>query len=317
MNERVLVVGSLNMDLTIRVPRLPAPGETVSGQDAVRGAGGKGANQAVAAARLGGLVRLVGLLGDDEFGARLRSGLHREGVDATAVGTLPGAATGLALIVVQEDGENSITLAPGANRHLDEAALIRLTGGDPARFTADSDILLLQLEVPVATALAAARAARAAGVRTVLNAAPMPPFDDRLRQLIAYTDVLILNQSEATALLTAAGLAATGPWPRRAAALRGLGPDLVVVTLGADGAVAESADGPLSHPGFPVDAVDTVGAGDAFCAALTLALAAHTPPATALRRACAAGSLATTRPGAQAALPTRAEVDRLLAPEGG
>ncbi|GAA2251859.1 ribokinase [Kitasatospora cystarginea] len=317
MNDHVLVIGSLNMDLTVRVPRLPTPGETVSGQDAVRGAGGKGANQAVAAARLGGRVRLVGLLGDDEFGAALRAGLRTEGVDDTAVGTLPGTATGLALIVVQEDGENSITLAPGANRHLDQAALVRLTGGDPARLVTGTDVLLLQLEVPVATALAAARAARTAKVRTVLNAAPMPPFDDQLRQLLAHTDVLVLNRTEATDLLTAAGLIATAPptgaWPRLAAALRQLGPDLVVITLGADGAVAATADGHLSHPGYPVDVVDTVGAGDAFSAALTLALAAHTPLTTALRHACAAGSLATTRPGAQTSLPTRTEVALLAA----
>ncbi|WP_280701390.1 ribokinase [Kitasatospora sp. GP82] len=313
MDENVIVVGSLNMDLTVRVPRLPTPGETVSGADAVQGAGGKGANQAVAAARLGGRVRLVGLVGDDGFGNELRHNLRAEGVDERAVGTLPGIATGLALIVVQQDGENAITLAPGANRQLDEAALARLTDGDPARYAAHADVMLLQLEVPVTTVLAAARSARSVGVPTVLNAAPLPPFDQHLRELLGESDVLVVNETEAVALLAGAGLTSEDSWPHRAAALRSLGPDLVVITLGAAGAVAADGEGPLAQPGFPVEAVDTVGAGDSFCAGLALALAARSTPAEALRRACAAGALATVGTGAQAALPTTAEVDHLIA----
>ncbi|WP_331767898.1 ribokinase [Embleya sp. NBC_00896] len=309
MSGRVVVVGSLNMDVVVRVRVLPAPGETVSGEDAVRGAGGKGANQAVAAARLGAAVRLVGLLGDDPFGTELRDRLVAEGVDDSAVGTVDGAS-GVALIVVQHDGENAITLSPGANRRLDEAALAAVTDGGVAEA---ADALLLQLEVPVATVLAAARAARAAGVPTVLNAAPLPPFDDVLRALLGETDVLVVNETEAAGLLGAAGIPAVPDWAAQADALRALGPDLVVITLGAEGAVAADGHEHVAQGGFPVAAVDTVGAGDSFCAELTLALGAHADPAEALRRACAAGALATTRHGAQSALPTRAEVDALLA----
>ncbi|MFC1406962.1 MULTISPECIES: ribokinase [Streptacidiphilus] len=314
MTERLVVVGSLNMDLSVTVPRLPAPGETVSGADVIRGAGGKGANQAVAAARLGARVRMVGLLGDDAFGSELRSCLATEGVDDRAVAELPGAASGLALIVVQHDGENTITLSPGANHHLDTATLATLTDG---LLAAPTDTVLLQLEVPLPTVLAAARTARAAGALTVLNAAPRPEPGPLLAELLREVDVLVVNETEATGLL---GIqhrpgADTGleTWAERAEQLRALGPATVVITLGALGALAA---GPLHRhhqPGFPVHAVDTVGAGDAFCAQLSIALGAGVALPQALRRACAAGARAATRVGAQSSLPTRAEVDALLA----
>ncbi|WP_424216394.1 ribokinase (plasmid) [Streptomyces sp. BI20] len=311
---RVLVVGSLNVDLSVAVPRLPAPGETVAGADVVRGAGGKGANQAVAAARLGGTVHMVGLVGDDDLGAELRARLAAEGVDETAVATSTGAASGLALIVVDAAGENTITLSPGANRRLDPAALTGLLGLlDPL---GPGDTVLAQLEVPVGTVTAALRAARAAGARTLLNAAP-PPAAPLPAELRAAVDLLVVNETEAAAL----GTPRPGPgprdpagWARRALELRALGPAGVVITLGAAGAVAAGpGEDPVHVPGFPVRAVDTVGAGDAFCAELALAVGVERTLAGAVRRACAAGALATTRPGAQAALPTRAEVDALLA----
>ncbi|GGZ81752.1 ribokinase [Streptomyces subrutilus] len=307
MDERLVVIGSLNMDLSVTVSRLPRPGETVSGADVVRGAGGKGANQAVAAARLGAGVRMVGLLGEDTLGGELRAGLLAEGVDAGGIAQLPGVSTGLALIVVQRDGENTITLSPGANHRLDVPALEELA--EPA---GPGETLLLQLEVPVETVLAAARSARAAGALTVLNAAPLPALP-LPSELLAAVDVLVVNETEA------AGLLAPGPepdWATHARRLRALGPDTVVITLGAAGAVAAGPDGPVAEDGFPVAAVDTVGAGDAFCAQLALALGAGVPLAQAVRRSCAAGALATTRRGAQAALPTRAEVDGLLVRSG-
>ncbi|WP_441249389.1 ribokinase [Kitasatospora sp. McL0602] len=301
MAGELIVVGSLNMDLSVAVPRLAAPGETVAGADVVRGAGGKGANQAVAAARLGGRVRMVGLVGDDAFGIELRAGLAAEGVDDRAVGQLDGVPSGLALIVVQDDGENTITLSPGANARLDVPTLERLTGG---RLAGPGDTVLLQLEVPLPTVLAAAHAARAAGALAVLNAAPLPapgPQTDRLLgQLLSCVDVLVVNESEA------AGLGADP------AALRARGPATVVVTLGAAGALAVDAQRSYREPGFAVAAVDTVGAGDAFCGALALALGAGLPLPQALRQGCAAGALAATRPGAQASLPTGAEVSALL-----
>lgn len=312
MTERLVVVGSLNMDLSITVPRLPEPGETVQGADVVRGPGGKGANQAVAAARLGATVRMVGLLGDDAYGSELRRCLTREGVDDRAVADLPGAASGLALIVVQQDGENTITLSPGANRRLDVPALESLTDGPLA---GPADTVLLQLEVPLPTVLAAARAASTAGALTVLNAAPRPDPGPVLTELLREVDVLVVNQTEAAGLLGLAADALRGEqdWTAHAERLRELGPATVVVTLGAAGAVAAGPQGRLGQPGFPVAAVDTVGAGDAFCAQLSIALGVGRPLAEAVRRACAAGALAATRAGAQHSLPTRAEVDALLA----
>ncbi|MCZ4098807.1 ribokinase [Streptomyces sp. So13.3] len=313
MDERLVVVGSLNMDLSVTVPRLPRPGETVSGADVVRGPGGKGGNQAVAAARLGARVRMVGLLGDDAHGVELRAALTAEGIDDSAVGTLPDTASGLALIVVQHDGENTITLSPGANHHLDEATLRSLTEGLVAN---SADTVLLQLEVPLPTVLAAAREARAAGALTVLNAAPLPGPGPLPAELLRAVDVLIVNETEAAGLLGLPDVPSGGrdeDWTARADQLRRLGPGTVVVTLGAAGAVAADARGPLTEPGFPVDAVDAVGAGDAFCAQLAIALGLGSPLAESVRRACAAGAVAATRRGAQNALPTRAEVDSLLA----
>ncbi|MDJ0347337.1 ribokinase [Streptomyces sp. H10-C2] len=314
MNERLIVVGSLNMDLSVTVPRLPRPGETVSGADVVRGPGGKGGNQAVAAARLGAAVLMVGLLGDDAHGAELRAALVAEGIDDRAVAAVPDTSSGLALIVVQHDGENTVTLSPGANRHLDEATLRTLTGGRAAE---RSDTVLLQLEVPLPSVLAAARAARAAGALTVLNAAPLPEPGPLLSELLREADVLVVNETEAAGLLgppgTAAGAVPDGEWTARAQKLRLLGPATVVITLGAAGAVAADAAGHHTEPGFKVDAVDTVGAGDAFCAQLAIALGLGRPLPGAVRLACAAGSLAATRHGAQQALPSRAEVDALVA----
>ncbi|MFI0976907.1 ribokinase [Streptomyces sp. NPDC021093] len=305
-SERLVVVGSLNMDLSVTVPRLPRPGETVPGADVVRGAGGKGANQAVAAARLGAEVRMVGLLGDDALGGELRERLVKEGVDARSVAQLPGVASGLALIVVQQDGENTITLSPGANRHLDVPALGSLTGGAVAR---SGDTLLLQLEVPLPTVLAAAREAREAGALVVLNAAPLPPSGGHgLSELLRAVDVLVVNETEAAGLLPHTHT----DWSEHARALRELGPGTVVITLGAEGAVAAGPQFTCSEGGFTVDAVDTVGAGDAFCAQLALSLGSGVPLPEAVRRACAAGALATTRPGAQSSLPSTAEVDALL-----
>jgi ribokinase len=285
----VAVIGGLNMDLSVRVGRLPAPGETVTGSEAVRGPGGKGGNQAVAASRLGARARMIGMLGDDPFGAELRQNLVREGVDADGVGTAADVATGMALIVVQGDGENTITLSPGANAVLGPADVA----------VGAADVLLMNLEVPLEAVIAAARSADAL---RILNAAPSPPTD--ISELLRSVDVLVVNETEAAGLLG-------GP-VTDARALLALGPHTAVITLGSAGAIAATADGAWTRKGFPVEAIDAVGAGDAFCAALAVALGSGVPVDTALLRACAAGALATTRPGAQSALPTRNEVDQLL-----
>jgi ribokinase len=284
---------------------LPLPGETVRGGDVVRTPGGKGANQAVAAARLGADSRLVALTGDDAAGTELRAALAGERVDVSGVDVAVGVPTGTALILVRPDGENTITVSPGANDRLLESAL------DPGWF-AGVDVLLSQLEVPTATCLAAARLARQAGALVVLNAAPPSPGgDELLPALLEATDVLVVNEAEALALL-GASRTRDGDWPAVAGALRRLGPPAVVVTRGAAGAVGIEADGtPFAAAPYPVEAVDTVGAGDAFCAELAVALADGLGLVTAVTRGCAAGALATRGPGAQAALPHRTDVDAL------
>ncbi|MCL2733728.1 MAG: ribokinase [Actinomycetia bacterium] len=298
----LVVIGSLNLDLVVDVARLPQPGETVAGPSAQRTPGGKGANQAVAAARLGARVRLAGLVGDDGFGTDLRSAAARHGVDVTHVGDVAGTATGTAFITVEEGGENTIVIAAGANGALTPEAL-----GGPGGLLGLLDgagALVLQLEIPVATCVSAARSARELGVPVVLNAAPVPPERSaELQQLLESSDVLIVNETEAAAL---AG--STDP-----AALRMLGPSVCVVTLGRRGASADDGSGRIDVPGFTVASVDAVGAGDTFCAQFALAHADRTPLREALRRACAAGALATTVRGAQAAGPTSAQVDEVLA----
>jgi ribokinase len=296
--RHLVVVGSLNVDLSVAVSRLPQPGETVSGTGVARAPGGKGANQAVAAARLGVPVRLAGLVGDDLFGPELRDTVAAQGVEVSAVSILEGTSTGMALITVDESGENMITVAAGANGRFtpERPALRELLGGARA--------LLLQLEIPVGTCLAAARAARDLGVPVFLNAAPCPPgVSTDLAELLKLTDALIVNETEAEGL--SGGSDPVG--------LPALGPAVAVVTLGARGAVAVDASGtPVSCGGFVVPTVDAVGAGDAFCAQFTVAFSAGLSLTESVRRACAAGALATTAVGAQAAMPGRAAVEALL-----
>ena len=303
---RVTVVGSLNTDISLAVPHLPGPGETVlSAAAAVIGAGGKGANQAVAAARLGAAVRMVGCCGDDEFGARLRAGLAAEGVDAGGVRVVAGAASGVALITVDDAGENAIAVAAGANG---------LAGADEVAtaFAAPCEALVVSAEIPAGVLAGVLGRAREAGLLCVLNLAPAP--DGAAGLLARGVDWLVVNEQEAAAVL---GRPVTGPDAARdaAAGLAGLGARNVVVTLGSAGAVLAHAPGAAGAtagvtgvPGFRVASVDSVGAGDAFVAALAVALAAGVGPADAVRAACAAGAAATTRRGAQAALPGPADV---------
>jgi len=304
---RVTVVGSLNTDISLLVPHLPRPGETVlSASGADVGGGGKGANQAVAAARLGAAVRMVGCCGADEFGARLRAGLAAEDVDVSGVRSVAGVTSGLALITVDSTGENAIAVAAGANA----------LAGDPeaaAAVAAPGDVLVLSAEVPVPLLAAVLDRARAAGLRCLLNLAPAPAG---AAELIAVgVDWLVVNEQEAAAVL---GRPLAGPpGPEGAAgdglgaavtALAGLGARQVVITLGAAGAVLGGTGELVVVPGFAVASVDSVGAGDAFVAALAVAVAAGATPAAAVRAACAAGATATTRRGAQAALPRPADI---------
>jgi len=301
---QVTVLGSLNMDISVTVPRLPEPGATVLGSPARFTPGGKGANQAVAAARLGAGVRMAGCVGDDDFGRRLLASLREEGVDAAAVRTVTGTPTGLAMISVDHAGENLITVAPGANREVsEEQAAAAASGGD--------DVLVISAEIPVPAirAALAGQRGRARGRRCVLNLAPVPETPDGAAAIVAAgPDWLVVNETEAAAVLgrPVHGLAEAA---RSAAALVAAGARHAVVTAGARGAALAGPD-ESSHTigGFRVAAVDTVGAGDTFVGALAVALAAGIPAAEAVRAAAAAGAAATTRHGAQAGMPYPADV---------
>ena len=293
---RVTVLGSLNMDISVTVPRLPEPGATVLGSAARFTPGGKGANQAVAAARLGGAVSMAGCVGGDDFGRQLLTGLRAEGVDTGGVRTVPGVPTGLAMISVDAAGENMITVAPGANHAVgdEQAAAASRAGGD---------ILVVCAEIP----LAAIRAATARRTRHILNLAPAPP--DAAAIVAGGVDWLVVNEAEAAAVLgrPVRGLADAA---RAAAALVQAGARHAVVTAGARGAAlaATHATGTDTIEAFKVEAVDTVGAGDAFVGALAVALAAGVPAAEAVRAAAAAGATAATRAGAQAGMPRPADI---------
>lgn len=299
---KILVVGSANVDFTIAAPRLPAPGETVTNGTLLVNHGGKGANQAVAARRLGADVRLVACVGRDASGTAIRAGLAAEGIVVDGVVDTRTAATGTALIVVDPAGRNQITVAPGANRAL-TVADVEARADDFAW----ADVMLCQLEIPLAGVRAALTLARAHGVLSILNPAPVP--DERL-DLLALVDYLTPNEGEAARL---AGVQAPGPGDAMEAAriLRTAGVGTVVVTLGEKGALALGT-GPVRIPAFSVRAVDTTAAGDAFNAGLGVGLAEGRTLAEALRLASAVAALTCTRRGAQASLPTRAEVDALL-----
>lgn len=294
----VTVVGSLNEDVLVAVGRLPGRGETVIGRDVARAPGGKGANQAAAAARLGSGVAMVGRVGDDAAGQRQLRALADLGVDVTAVRTTPGAPTGTATIPVEDGtGENLIVVVPGANGAV-----------GPADVTVASlrtaDVVLLQLEIPPA---AVAAAAEAAGGLVVLTPAPPRSLP---AELLARVDVLVPNEHE---LVQLAGARPAVRTPEDLVLLaRAVTRRAVVVTLGARGALVVDDGTALLQPPPQVDPVDTTGAGDCFSGALAQALAARLPLAEAVRRAVTAAALSTTGAGARSALPRAADVDALL-----
>jgi ribokinase len=289
---RIAVLGSANMDLVAYVATAPRRGETVFGREFRTVPGGKGANQAIAAARAGGDVRMIGAVGDDAFGAELRATLERSGVDTAGLRTVPGP-TGTAHIVVDDEGGNAIVVVPSANAAVTGPGAGALDG---------CAALLLQLEVPLAAVIAAAAAARAAGARVVLTPAPARPLP---AELLARVDLLVPNEHEASALTGLADPSAA------AAALLDQVP-AVVVTLGAAGCLyAARGARPVRVPGRAVRAVDSTAAGDTFVGALAVALGEGRPVRAALEWASAAAALSVQRPGASSAMPTRAEIDAL------
>jgi len=304
MSARVTVAGSLNMDLVARAPRIPEPGETIIGSDFRNVPGGKGANQAVATARLGAEVSMVGRIGGDTFADSLLRNLAADGIDHTYVTRDPEAATGVALIVVDDAGENSIVVASGANACFSPADV---EAAEEA--FARADVLLLQLESPLETVQRAAELARAHGAKVLLNPAPAQALPDALLSLV---DALIPNETEA-ALLTDRAVRSQADAREAAEALLASGVETVIITLGERGALLAQGRGVTLVPAFSVDAVDTTAAGDAFVGSFAVALAEGRPLEEAVRWGNAAGALATTKMGAQPSLPTREALERLLA----
>jgi ribokinase len=296
----VVVVGSLNMDLKVRTPRLPVPGETLLGSSFSTDSGGKGANQAVAAARMGVAVAMLGCIGHDAHGDALARSLREAGVAVEALVVDEVQASGIGAIFLMPDGENSIVVVPGANHAL-----------TPARVEAQAHLLrqarlvVVQLECPLDSVRRALRIAREAGVTTLLNAAPAQPLDDAL---LADVDWLVVNEVEA-AMLSGLPVDTPAEVEQAAQALRRRGPAQVVVTLGAAGMHHAGPDGTLALPAPRVTAVDTTGAGDTFVGALAAGLAEGAPLAATFARAQIAAALAVSRLGTQSAMPTRAEVD--------
>ncbi|MEU9984162.1 ribokinase [Streptomyces sp. NPDC050856] len=289
----IAVLGSTSMDLVTYVSRAPGLGETVTGREFRTVPGGKGANQAVAAARAGADVTMIGAVGSDEFGARLRAGLAGAGVDTGHLRTVEGPS-GTAHVVVDDEGGNSIVVIPGAN-----GTVTCLCPGDET-LIATADALLLQLELPLSAVVAGAEAARRHGVRTVLTPAPARPLPP---ELLAATDLLVPNEHEAAALT---GLA--DPHAAAEALLRDV-PE-VVITLGGSGSLyAARGTSPVTLPAPRVRAVDTTAAGDTFVGALAVALGEGKPVADALTWASSAAALSVQRPGASSSMPCRPEID--------
>lgn len=303
----ITVFGSINMDLITRVARLPRPGETLSGLSFSTAAGGKGANQALAARRAGARVAMAGAVGDDAFASPAQALLEDAGTGLEGVGQVAGSTGTASILVAEEDGENVIVVVAGANGTLTaedaERTVSRMSKGD---------ILLLQLEVPAEAVRAALDAARQAGVVSMLNIAPLTEDAARLASL---ADIVVANETEFELLASGQDLTAEA----REAEMRRLNSEsgrTYIVTLGADGVIAVGNGAVYRARGLSIEPVDTVGAGDTFCGALAAGLDAGLAFDEALSRAAIAGSLACLKPGAQPAIPTAAEIEAALKRRG-
>tara|TARA_R110002095_G_scaffold57178_1_gene48955 strand:+ start:11120 stop:12052 length:933 start_codon:yes stop_codon:yes gene_type:complete len=300
---KIAVLGSINMDLMIRSAKLPLPGETVIADSKVENPGGKGANQAVAVARMGADVTMVGCVGDDSFADQLLANLKAEGVDISHVSRQEQTTSGVAVVMVEASGENAILVVPGANSLVGNAALEQAR-----RVICESDVLLMQLEVPVETVIAAAAIAREAGVPVILDPAPAPAS---VPAELLNVDLICPNQSEAAALLGK-------PVDSMEAAvaliqeLTTLGPRQAMITMAEQGAVVFDGETVETVPPFEINAVDSTAAGDAFAAGLAVRLAEQATLIDAVKFASAAGALAASGAGAQTAMPTREQIETLL-----
>jgi ribokinase len=304
----IVVVGSLNMDLVVQVPAIPKPGETVLGDNFATFPGGKGANQAVAAVRLGAKVSLIGCIGADSFGGQLLDIAGTEGVDITGVSIDPDTATGVAMISVDKSGQNSIAVASGANFRLTSVHVREAW----ERIDHHIDTLVMPLETPLETIITAAELAKKSGARVVLNPAPARSLPGKLLKLV---DVLVPNEPE-TAQLTDMSVGNVHEIRQATRSLLNLGVKSVVLTLGARGTMVlagnEGTPSEFHLEAHQVNVVDTTAAGDAFVAALAVALGENKPLEEAAAFANATGALTVTKPGAQPSLPFRDEVEQLL-----
>ena len=296
----ILVVGSLNADLVVRTPRFPQPGETISGEDLQVIPGGKGSNQAVAAARHGSGVSMLGRVGKDNFGDYLLENLKTNKVNAQLV-QRDDASTGTAIIIVDSNGQNSIVLSAGANGKVSSADV------DAASFS-DYKLLLLQLEIPISTVLSAARRARESGLRVILNPAPAKQLPE---ELLALADFLIPNETELN-LLTGLPVNDLNSAEQAARSLLEQGVKNVIVTLGSKGALIVTNEQVSPIDSFRVEVVDTTAAGDAFIGGFATALLQDQSLEEAVQYGCASGALATTKFGAQPSLPTKDEVEKFI-----
>jgi ribokinase len=307
----IVVIGSINMDLVCRVQRMPAPGETILGNDLAQLAGGKGANQAVAAAKLGASVHMIGRVGDDDFGSRLINGLQQHKVNADHVTVTEGSSSGCALILVDKKGENSIVVAPGANARLRPADVDAAAG-----LLATASVVLIQLEIPMETVVHAIAACRKLGVFVILDPAPVP-VKGIPRELFA-VNILTPNQREAEALLPNRDMGRMRRTKRVDAKQIGTdllsrGPQTVVLKLGARGAMIQDQSGYIETiKGLKVSVVDTTAAGDAFVAGMAVSLSEGNGMREAVRFANASGAACCRSFGAQPSLPSREEVEKLL-----
>jgi ribokinase len=302
-SSSIVVVGSSNTDMIIQLDRIPRPGETILGGEFTTAAGGKGANQAVGAARAGGRVTFVARVGQDMFGDQAIAGFKRDGICVEHVFRDKAAPSGVALIFVAKDGENSIAVAGGANAKLAPADVKKA-----AKAIRSAAVLVMQLETPLETVQAAAEIAAKAGIRVILNPAPAQPLPDKLLKLVS---ILTPNEHEAE-LLTGIKVTDESAAAKAADKLRARGVKTVILTLGPRGAfIADAAGKQLVH-GFKVKAVDTTAAGDIFNGSLAVALAEGKPLPAAVRFANAAAALSVTKLGAQPSAPTRREIEKFL-----
>ena len=303
MSKNIVVVGSSNTDMIIKTKKIPKPGETVIGGKFFKAAGGKGANQAVAAARAGGHVTLIASVGKDVFGEEAIKGFRNDGINVEYIKRNDELASGIALIFIDGNGENSIAVASGANLNLEEADLVIAQD----KIT-NADVLLMQLEIPIETVEAAAKIACSAGVKVILNPAPAQPLRDELLKCIS---ILTPNESEAE-LLTGVEVKNENDAKKAAKFLLAKGVELVIITLGASGALVATNEESKLICGFKVNAVDTTAAGDVFNGALSVAFSESKCLDDAIKFAHAAAAISVTKIGAQPSAPRLTEINKFL-----